>query len=251
MKKADNVINYFLVFILIALAYSARAQQPFAVVELFTSEGCSSCPPADNVLSEIKKEAEAKGTRVFTLAYHVDYWNRLGWKDPFGKFQFTWRQENYSRVLPGGSVYTPQVIVNGRTECLGSNKNQLTKNIKAALDRPAMFRFTLHADSLKRDSLFISYSIPAATADHVLRLALTEDGLSSTVKAGENNGRTLHHDAVVRNLFSVDKPGKTGQFSIPLSAITNIQKSALVAFVQKKGGMEILAVQGFGLSTYK
>ena len=240
----------FNIHIILALLLStiSSAQQPFAVVELFTSEGCSSCPRADALLSEIKKEAEAKGSRVFTMAYHVDYWNRLGWKDPFGKFQFTWRQQNYAGVLPEGSVYTPQAVVNGRTECVGSDKSQLKKNIGAGLDQPAMFKFTLQEDSLKRDTLFVSYSIPAATAHHVLRFALTEDGLSSSVKAGENSGKTLHHDSVVRNLFSVDKPGTTGTFSIPLGDITNLQKSSLIAFVQKKGGMEILAAERFRLS---
>src|SRR5436190_23276530 len=103
----------------------AAAQTPFAVVELFTSESCNSCPAADKVLSELKKEMTQKGSKVFFLEYHVDYWNKAGWKDPFSRNQFTLRQENYSRVLPGKEMYTPQVIINGSTDLTGTSKDSV------------------------------------------------------------------------------------------------------------------------------
>ena len=102
-----------ILILLFFFSFFSNAQKPFAVVELFTSEGCSSCPPADILLSKTGIKSEKNGDNVFFLAYHVDYWNKGGWKDPFSKYQYTLRQENYSRVLPEKEMYTPQAIING------------------------------------------------------------------------------------------------------------------------------------------
>ncbi len=110
---------------------SIQAQQPFAAAELFTSEGCNTCPPAERLLSELKTEAEKNKQNIYFLEYHVDYWNRLGWKDPFSKNQFTLRQENYSRVLPGKELYTPQLVINGETEVNGSDKKAAQELIQS------------------------------------------------------------------------------------------------------------------------
>jgi len=130
MKMKLHLILLFLLF-----GYHGSAQQPFVIVELFTSEGCSSCPPADKVLSELKAEAEKYKQPVLFLEYHVDYWNRLGWKDPFSKNQFTLRQENYSRVLPGKELYTPQLVVNGEAELTGSDQKAAKAAIQKALEK--------------------------------------------------------------------------------------------------------------------
>jgi hypothetical protein len=121
------------ILLLFFLPFEAMSQKPFALVELFTSEGCSSCPPADELLSSVKNNALKNGQNIITLSYHVDYWNKLGWKDPYSKHQYTVRQENYSRVIPGKEMYTPQAIVNGEYAFVGSNKTAMKENIEKGL----------------------------------------------------------------------------------------------------------------------
>ena len=228
-------------FILCLIFSSASAQKPFALVELFTSEGCSSCPPADELLSEIKSDAEKKGENIITLAYHVDYWNKYGWMDPFSKFQYTIRQENYSRVLPGGEVYTPQAIVNGQSECIGSKKEQLRSFIQDALAMQSKVNLTLAIDSSKNDTMYFSYVISATNNDYVLRFAQAEDSLTSHVGKGENSGKTLHHDSVVRHFTSVDMPLKKGTIELSRKAYSGNGKKYVVAFIQSKKTKHVLA----------
>ena len=117
LMQFKKIIFFLSICFLPALSF---AQKNFVVVELFTSEGCSSCPPADELLTKIAKQSEAANQNVIPLAFHVDYWNSGGWKDPFSKFQFTTRQENYSRILAEKEVYTPQAVINGKFSFTGS-----------------------------------------------------------------------------------------------------------------------------------
>jgi hypothetical protein len=227
---------------LLILSQIVSAQKPFAIVELFTSEGCSSCPPADNLLSSIKEQAEKSHENIITLAYHVDYWNKLGWKDPYGKYQYTVRQENYSRVLAEKEMFTPEAVVNGKLSCIGSRREELDANIKKGLSGVPKISVTIKKDSVIRDSVFLSYTISAQDADFVLRIALTEDGLSSNVTAGENNGKVLKHDSVVRLFNSVDKPGNSGNVIMPYNVFPGKGKRHIVAFVQRKKSMEIVGI---------
>lgn len=117
----------------------------FAVVELFTSEGCSSCPPADVLVAKLQKESADKP--VYILAFHVDYWNRLGWKDVFSSHEYSSRQYQYSKWLKS-EVYTPQVIVNGRTEFVGSDEKSLGNAIKTGLEKTAKTELTLNNENI-------------------------------------------------------------------------------------------------------
>src|SRR6187551_4135793 len=115
---------------------TAKEQDGFALIELFTSEGCSSCPPADEALEEIQKKYSDKD--VLVLSYHVDYWNKLGWKDIFSDASFTQRQEYYSNIFRLNSIYTPQVVVNGKKEFLGSNKSKLISSVEEQLNESSV-----------------------------------------------------------------------------------------------------------------
>ena len=221
----------------------SNAQKPFAVVELFTSEGCSSCPPADILLSKTGINAEKTNQNIFLLAFHVDYWNKGGWKDPFSKYQFTLRQENYSRVLTEKEMYTPQVVVNGESSFTGSKADKMDASIKRALINSPTISITSKIDSIFNDSLFINYKISKSDPNYVLRLALTEDGLNSMVTQGENKGKNLQHDHVVIFFISFDTPGKNGQIKIPLTGKTLSDKSQLIIFVQHKQSMKILIAE--------
>ena len=120
-----------------------KEQNGFALVELFTSEGCSSCPPADAILEEVQKKYIDKN--VLVVAYHVDYWDKLGWKDVFSKAIFTERQNYYSNLFRLNSIYTPQVVVNGRKEFVGSNKARLTSSIDEQLAEKSAASIKLEA----------------------------------------------------------------------------------------------------------
>ena len=181
-----------------------RAGDVPVVVELFTSEGCSSCPPADAVLEELARTQPVKGASVVALGWHVDYWDRLGWRDPSSSPDATRRQQAYAAAAGSEQVYTPQMIVDGTTELVGSDREKATDAVTRAAAKPkAVVRLVPHAadaahpDEVAFDVRVADVTAAAGDAAEVL-LAVTEDGLHSDVRRGENAGRSLDHVAVVR-----------------------------------------------------
>lgn len=196
---------------------SAPATPPAArvpvVVELFTSEGCSSCPAADVALRELESTQPVPGAEVIALGQHVDYWNRLGWKDPFSAAQFTDRQRAYAAGFGTGS-YTPQAVVNGQYEFVGSNHAALVAAIANAARGPrATVQLARTAGALAVTVSNLPTDAPAAT----VLLAITETGLATQVGRGENAGRLLRHAAVVRALRSLGPASAHATFSTPLA----------------------------------
>ncbi|MEZ5354724.1 MAG: DUF1223 domain-containing protein [Bryobacteraceae bacterium] len=179
------------------MADGAAAQTP-VVVELFTSEGCSSCPPADALLSAIRKAAPAEGVEVIALSEHVDYWNQLGWRDPFSSRQFSERQQEYARRFQIRGPYTPQMVVDGRWEFVGSDRGRLEGVLREAAAKPKA------RVEIVRNGAELAITVPGA-ADGEAWMAITEDGLATAVKRGENGGRTLRHDGVVRKMARLGK----------------------------------------------
>ena len=179
-----------------------RAGGP-VVVELFTSQGCSSCPPADRLLSKMASDPEYRG-RVYPLAFHVDYWNYLGWRDPFSSARWSARQSDYARALGAGN-YTPQLVVDGTSECVGSREDEVRRAVERALATPAPGRVEL-ALAAGSDPQTVRATVHArfdgaAEGRRIDALvALVEDGLVTPVGRGENGGRTLANDRVVRRL---------------------------------------------------
>ena len=173
------------------------------VVELFTSEGCSSCPPADALLSRLAKEQPVPGAVIVPLGLHVTYWDQLGWKDPASLEAATSRQQDYGRIFGEDRVYTPQAVIDGRDEIVGSNEAGVRRAIAAAAARPHA-RVALAASLSGPNTIVAKVEItgvPAEVKEKLRTLVLlTEDGLSTVVKRGENGGRTLSHDAVVRRI---------------------------------------------------
>lgn len=211
-----------------------------AVVELFTSEGCSSCPPADDVLRELPGAANELDPRVITLSFHVDYWNELGWPDPFSSARSTARQRVYARAFGGSGLYTPQMIVGGRDQFVGSDRAQARRSVNEALSREASAKVALQASSSADErELEVGYNVEGAPENAVLVVALVEDGLVVAVPRGENAGRTLRHESVVRVFETVRLTGAPGEQhtagSVRLSAPrrTGSGKRALVGYVQK------------------
>ena len=164
------------------------------VVELFTSQGCSSCPPADALLELLDKDPN-----VIVLSEHVDYWNHLGWRDPFSSNAFSMRQQRYARVFNQDGPYTPQMVVDGRTQFVGSDERQARTAIARAV------RTAKLPVKLAREGDRVRVSVPALPADGKAKsaelwVALVRPEGSSQVPRGENAGRTLRHVAIVRSL---------------------------------------------------
>jgi hypothetical protein len=179
---------------------SISPSRPSVLVELFTSEGCSSCPAADELLARLHSTQPLSG-EVIALEFHVDYWDRLGWKDPFSSAAFTRRQQEYSRVFGSDRIYTPQMVVDGAAELIGSDEREAHRAIEKAAARSHLpLRVTARAAG---GAVRLSMEAPARppnTEPIDIFVALAEDGLTSVVKRGENSGRTLAHVAVVRRV---------------------------------------------------
>ncbi len=221
------------------------------VVELFTSEGCSSCPPADDLLSRMAQQQPIANAEVIALEEHVDYWNELGWVDPFSSGEWTARQQVYAGVLGNGNSYTPQMVVDGKTEFVGSQSRKALQAVQqAAAEQRA--RVTLRpgkSPDSGTESLSVSITRLPETAGRdtaEVWLAITETGLHSAVKRGENAGEDLHHAAVVRSIRKIgeakagDETSFSGDATVPLRAEWKRENLHSVVFVQGKKSRRIL-----------
>jgi hypothetical protein len=225
------------------------AKESCAVVELFTSEGCSSCPPADALLAEILQDARKDGRRVFCLSFHVDYWNRLGWTDPYSSEAFSRRQQSYARAMKNDQVYTPQMIVNGAEEFVGSDRRRSRTAIDAALKRREQVHIKLRQGKPKAPaSVALSYQIAGVAPGVVLNVALVECGIVSAVKRGENGGRTLRHENVVR-VFQTLRLDASGQGTVQLELPTDLvrSKASVITYVQEADTRAILGASALAL----
>ncbi len=221
---------------------SAPQPPPFALVELFTSEGDHACPPADELLRKIKTDAEKSKKSVYTVAYHVDYWNKYDWKDPYSKVQFTYLQQNYMSALNEKEMYTPQMIVNGQYAFNGSNEAKANEAISKALKTNGYLSISIKKDSVANDTMYVSYQSSVTSADFSIKVLLLESGLKSTVTSGENKGKTLLHENVCRAYQSKSISSKTGQVKIPLKNYILNKNTSMIAFVQQKGSLRVLGI---------
>jgi hypothetical protein len=211
----------------------------FAVVELFTSEGCSSCPPADRVLSGLVADARKSGKPIYPLAFHVDYWNQLGWRDRFSTAGFSNRQRAYAAVMHTDRIYTPQLIVNGTAEFVGSDAGRADSELKTALAHAT--DATLKIDVQRKGSqMTITYESHGSTGAS-LNLAIVERGLQTAVKAGENDGNLLKHENVVRLLKTIDLPGSKETVEMTVPDGVKIENASVIAFTQDKTTLHITA----------
>ena len=225
------------------------------LVELFTSEGCSTCPPADKLLTELEENQPVNGAQVIALSEHVDYWNRLGWKDPFSSAQFTKRQTDYSRTLGVEDIYTPQMIVDGRNQFVGNQRATALEAIAKAAQSP---KATIEAAVKTSTPTSITLSIQVGDVPDVshgdradVLLAITESGLMSKVARGENAGRQLTHSAVTRQLVKLGAiEGRTFNAD-PVAHLESVWKRArlrAVVFVQERGSRRILGAKAITLA---
>ena len=236
--------------LLLSATWLAAADAPSAskpvVVELFTSEGCSSCPPADALLRRFDQAQPISGAQIIVLSEHVDYWNHIGWKDPYSSKFFSDRQSAYSGSFGLATVYTPQMVVGGTAQFTGSDSEQAKQEIEKARKRQnlevsvsdvsmqsGMVRARVHADRLPGDG---------KSADVMVALALNH--AESQVLRGENSGRHLSHAGVVQQLVkagSVDQAhGFDAEVKLTLAQPGDAANLRVIAFVQQSGQKQIL-----------
>jgi hypothetical protein len=216
------------------------ASEGFAIVELFTSESCSSCPPADDLLRELAIDAAQSGRHVYPLAFHVDYWNDLGWRDRFSSAWATRRQRAYSEQFGKSSVYTPQMIVNGSDAFVGSERERALQSIEQALATPAAAHITLRSIN-EPGALAVEYGVSAAAPNTTLQIALVERQAASEVTSGENTGRTLRHANVVRAFRTVSMFDSTaGQVAFPIGS-DKTTRYEVIAYLQDQTTLRVSA----------
>lgn len=215
------------------------ASHPPVVVELFTSEGCSSCPPADRLLIDLQKQSRPDA-EIIVLSQHVDYWDELGWKDPFSARQFSDRQAQYAQWQLSSEVYTPQMFVDGHKGFTGSESDKAVDEIRNAA-KAAKTKVTV--EQLDSGGGSTRLRITAAAGKEAdLLLAITEDGLETKVVRGENSGRFLAHTGVVRSLKKI---GTSGEKESSFETVVNLDpawkrdKLRAVAFLQRPSGLII------------
>ena len=214
------------------------------VLELFTSEGCSSCPPADRFLQTLDEKQPFAGAELIVLSEHVDYWNRLGWTDPYSSKAFSMRQRQYAEQLGLDGVYTPQLVVDGRYEGVGSNAAQTQAAVEKTTQIP---KFPLTLSGIVQEKNQVKFHAASPDLNDggpvTLYVALAENQVRSDVRSGENAGRSLTHVAVVRSLTPVTKINSgsslSQDFSLALPSGSGPFK--LVAFLQSNKSHRILA----------
>jgi hypothetical protein len=234
-------------FVLAAVAI-VKADSAPVLVELFTSEGCSSCPPADTLLSRLQKEQPVPGAQIITLSEHVDYWNQLGWKDPFSTGGFTERQQRYAQALNGEGPYTPEMVVDGVTGFVGSDGRRALRVIADAARAPKA-RVSL---SCVGNPAGLEIRINNVGDDADVLMAIAEDGLASNVLRGENKGRLMGHDGVTRRLIVIGHARKQQAFAAdPKLAIDNgwrRENLSAVVFAQGRSTHRVLGVGKIAIS---
>jgi len=233
------------------------AAKRVVVAELFTSEGCSSCPSADAELSRLLAEQPIAAVEVIALGEHVDYWDGLGWQDRFSSTTFSARQSEYdARVFRTGSIYTPQLVIDGAMQNVGSDGRAIRRSIERAAQSPKSLvgvEAGTDGHDIRAD---LAIDVPEGVAVRAatdLVVAITEDKLTTDVRRGENGGRILKHDAVVRAIVTsgvmpLGQRNWRTTASIPIARDWRVENLRVVGFLQERDSRRIV---GAGASIIK
>lgn len=205
----------------------------YTVLELFTSQGCSSCPSADALLQELDAEHE----NVIALSFHVDYWNYLGWEDPFSSPYFSARQTDYTDVLKA-RTYTPQLVINGREELIGSRSTEIRRAVKKEQERSLSLIPSIETSSSGK-TFSVSYSLEEAPAGCRVTALLVQPEATSSIRRGENRGKELHHVNVVR-VMEHAPAATSGCFTLLAPEDMDLASAEVVLLVQNEQTMEIV-----------
>lgn len=224
------------------------------LVELFTSEGCSDCPPADGVLARLEREQPSADAEIITLALHADYWDRLGWKDSFSSHSFSERQESYGNKFKLDSIYTPQMIVDGEKEFVGSNFDTARNAVSDAAKNPkAKIEITPQSAQKNQNArLTLKITDLPAHENSDVWLVTAEDNLQTAVERGENRDKTLKHTSIAREMRIIGEVNSTAKtFNVEteyqIQPEWNRKNLKLIVFVQGKESKQVYAVNKINL----
>ena len=214
------------------LSKNFSADQDLTVIELFTSQGCSSCPPADRILADLVTKHEQEGYPVLGLSFHVDYWNYLGWSDPFSSPRWSTRQKQYASVLKENRIYTPQMIFGGRKGIVGSRRKQVDYLLGQQQEVASTHHIKMETESRPNREISISFDVEGDEVEgHVVNIAIVARSLTATATRGENAGKTLTHANVVRRFATRKLTERQGEvvFEMPDDESTS---HSVIAYVQ-------------------
>jgi hypothetical protein len=232
---ATLIFSMVCISVVVAKTNDADLPHKAVVVELFTSEGCSTCPPADELLGRLRQDLSAKNIDVIPLGFHVDYWDSLGWKDRFSSADFTQRQQQYTRALKVNGPYTPEMVVDGAVEFVGNDAGQARRAITQQASQLELAQVKIEPAGAEQLTVQVKGAAGSSSGNALVMLAITEDNLSTQVGSGENGGRTLHHAAVVRALRRLGKLHEgsfEGTEQLKLKKEWKLQDLRAVVFVQ-------------------
>lgn len=226
--------HILLTLFMLPLCFSSEKKEafpPVIVLELFTSQGCSSCPPADELLTKVQNTE--KSSRVIALSYHVDYWNYIGWKDPFSQSKFSDKQRLYSQKFNSSSIYTPQVVINGNEHFVGSDSKKMNSKLKAYANVAAENEIIITSIQNSEGDISFEYKVQGNIKNKLLRVVLVIEERVTKISRGENRNRTLKNsNIVVSESISELKSSKgTHEITIP-KLVKNNDKLNLIILIQ-------------------
>ena len=224
----------------------SASSKGFAVVELFSSEGCSSCPPAEAVMHKLIRKASAESLLVYVIEFHVDYWDYLGWKDTFAMPEYSQRQQDYGGFFKVNSIYTPQAVINGKTEMIGSDEDKINAAIATELQSSSSVNIECKTNKTGNSKIEIEYNVSGNISGCTLNFAIVESNLTTYIKKGENAHKTLTHDNVARVFKSIKLNSSSGKIEMDVSHI-NLSDSKLICFVQEAESLNITGAEQYNL----
>ena len=243
MKNKSGFLSLVIIIVVVTSCFSVDSKKiaeknkreegkGFTLIELFTSEGCSSCPSADELVSKIRSE---NNKDVYILSFHVDYWNRLGWKDVFSQAAFSERQQLYASHFSLEGVYTPQIVVNGAEQFVGSDEDHLRSTLSKNINQPS--NLTIEVSQTNYSNIHLVYK-NANSNGELLNIAFIQPEAVTDVKRGENGGRKLHHVNIVRE-FKTIEASDSGNLDIKVPAELQKLPYKIIAYTQQKKSFKI------------
>ena len=229
-----------LIVLLTSSPYTSKEDfRPVVVLELFTSQGCSNCPPADELMTKINKKYDT--SQVIALSFHVDYWNYIGWKDPFSTSEFSDLQRSYGRKFNSSSIYTPQVIINGKEHMVGSNEDQLISKINSYLSTESSHKISISNAEMSEANVLFNYEIDGDLSNKNLRVILSIDERITSISTGENKNRTLKNSNIVVQQMKIDSISTSGKGSIAIPGLVQNSDKLSLTLLVENAELDILA----------
>jgi hypothetical protein len=224
-------------------AQGQMSPTPTALLELFSSEGCESCPYADVFMEEILRLADSTNSPVYVIDYHVDIWNRQGWYDSLSTPEFSLRQRTYMKKVKQDAMFTPMVYINGQYGMPGGYKKEIGQAIYKEMVTPAKVGLTINANLLNNGKgLSVSYNLTNKIDSAQVTLVLVENEVVNNITGGENKGKTLHHHHVARQMYTIPvKNEYSGIYQFPIDPEMDLSKYTLVGFVQHINSWQVLS----------